>query len=295
MKHHVYGLFATAFALSLSLPLPSEAVSLEVEARPQHAAVDALPILGLVKTRSRVDFRLRGKITKRRARWAKQMVTLLVQDVQKRFLNLPGDQRGLEAAEQVEVCLFESNAAYRRFVTEVFGPDRFQHNLGFYAPYHRLLAADLSRDPASLKHELIHPLLADAGGFPLWLEEGLAELYAGASLTKGKLCFGAKHRLGILRSAKRSGRLPGPEELAGADDRVLYGGEGLPYYALARFVLLYLQRQDPVRLERFVADMRKTTQAQERTDVIHKHLKWSTFLDWMEKIEANKPPRGRRK
>ncbi len=75
MKLYVYGLCAAAFALSLFVPLPSEAVSLEVEARPQHAAVESLPILGLVKTRSRVDFRLRGKITKRRARWAKQMVT----------------------------------------------------------------------------------------------------------------------------------------------------------------------------------------------------------------------------
>ena len=286
MKHTLHGLCLASLALFLSLSQRTEAVSLEIEARPRHAAVEALPVLGLVKTRSRVDFRLRGKITKRRARWAKQMVRLLVRDVQKRFLTLPGDKRGLEAAERVEVCLFESNAAYRRFVTEVFGPERFQHNLGFYAPYHRLLAADLSGDPASLKHELIHPLLADAGGFPLWLEEGLAELYAGANQSKGKLRFGIGHRLGILKSARRSGRLPSPKELARADDRVLYCGDGLPYYALARLVLLYHQQQDPASLDRFVADMRKTTRARDRTAVIHKHMKWSAFLEWMKKIEA---------
>jgi hypothetical protein len=82
--------------------------------------------------------------------------------------------------------------------------------VGFEAnPYH------------SVFHEYVHALLQANVRLPLWLNEGLAEFYAGTHIEKNRVLLGRPHALTILYLRERA-LLPLPELLGATMESPLY-------------------------------------------------------------------------
>ena len=228
-------------------------VSLDEVRHELNPAVEALPVLGRFGLANQTRLVVRGQVSTAQARRLLKLIRVERADLFRRFGH-GGDHSG---TRPIQVCLFSGTAAYRVFVRSVFGPDTFEDDLGFFAPYQRLVGVDLRRGTAALRHELVHALLFDAPGrLPYWAEEGLASLYAGGKAgSKGSFTFQKDHRLDGLLNAKAANRLPGFDRLTASDDRQVYGLRWRSYYALGRFVMLYLPRRG--KLTTFVAAARK--------------------------------------
>ncbi len=186
---------------------------------------------------------------------ARSMVTLARQvyaDVNRRFV-AAGARRARPLP--VTLCLLATERGYRDFVDRQFGPG--DHSpLGFYDPSDRIAVVNLARGAGNLRHELVHPLLGDDfPGIPSWLNEGIGALY-GTSVPGrgGRFRFLVNYRLRDLQSALRAGDLPDLDALAGADEQEVYGDRAMVYYALSRYLLLYLEQQG--ELERFYRAVR---------------------------------------
>jgi hypothetical protein len=207
-----------------------------------------------------------------------RLVRAVHADVLKRFGS--GDASGRRA---IQVCLFETTAGYEAFVQAVFGPDTFEDDLGFFSPYRRLVGVDLQRrGEGVLRHELVHALQIDnPGKLPYWVEEGLAGLYVDAKSTNAGFAFQAGHRLAELRRLRKNGRLPSLDELTASDDRQVYGPAWRGYYALGRYVLLYLDRLG--KLQGFCQALRKgpRTPAGQRL-LLAGALEQKAFWVWVE-------------
>jgi hypothetical protein len=273
--------FVGAGLILLMTASETRAVSLEEVKHERHSSVAGLPEFARVGKAGQTIFILRGRLSKARAKQMSKLATSLHRDVSRRFLK-GTDKSGLRP---VDVCLFNSSEAYRKFVTEVVDDDTFQDDLGFYVPYRRLVVADIERNLGSLRHELVHVLLRDdLGSVPYWLDEGLASLYVSVKPTKKRLHFLVNYRLNQLRAARAAGRLPDFEKLASSDDRNVYGSNHRAYYSLAQFLLLYLERQG--KLEKFVRRMlSKPASTKWQLAVLNEYFDFKKFLAWTEKLK----------
>jgi hypothetical protein len=115
---------------------------------------------------------------------------------------------------------------------------------------------NLARGAGNLRHELVHPLLGDDfPTIPSWLNEGIGALY-GTSVPgrAGRFRFLVNYRLRDLQAALRAGDLPGVDALVDSGEDQVYGERAMVYYALARYLLLYLDAQG--RLDGFYRDVR---------------------------------------
>ncbi len=256
-------LFTTALAVLAMSTGPANGVSLEEERHETPPAVDDLPVLGRVGQGTQPRLVIRGALASKRAERVVGLVRAVHEDVLGRF-GAP-DASGRRA---IQVCLFATTATYEAFVESVFGPETFEDDLGFFSPYRRLVGVDLQRrGEGVLRHELVHALQIDhRGKLPYWVEEGLAGLYVDAERTEAGFAFKAGHRLDQLRRLRKDGRLPTFAELTASDDRQVYGRRWRGYYALGRYVLLYLERQK--KLTAFCRALRKG----ERTPVRQRRL-----------------------
>jgi hypothetical protein len=260
----------------------ASAVSLEEVKQERLPAVVALPEFSRVGKAGDTVFVLRGQLRESTEKRVHNLVRAVQRDVRRRFL-AGKDKSGLRP---VDVCVFDSAQAYRRFSAEVLGDDHDPTDRGFYVPYRRILAVDISRGDGPLRHELVHPLLADdPGALPYWMDEGIAMLYASALRSKRGFRFRVDHRLGYVSSAKKAGRLPWLAELAASDDRDVYGARYRAYYGLGQYLLLYLDRRG--RLEKFVKAMRGGPSSAERQlKVLKKFVSRKKFLSWVERLES---------
>ncbi len=272
---------ASAAALALILQFGASgagAVSLEEVRHEVHPAVEALPVIARSGRADQTRLVVRGRLGRAGAKKVIRRALAVRRHVLRRF-SAGGDRSG---KRPIQVCLFATTRAYEAFVERVFGPDTFQDDVGFFSPYHRLVAVDLSRKLDALSHELTHALLADEPGrLPYWVDEGLASLYVGAEHAKKGLRFSARHRLADLRAARKAGRLPGFAELTESDDRQVYGPEWRDYYSLGRFLLLYLDRRG--KLDGFVEALRadQATPARQQA-LIEGLVKPKAFWAWVE-------------
>ena len=260
------------------------AVSLEEVKHERHPRVQALPELARIGQAGDTIFILRGRLPKNRARQIERIAREVHRDVKRRFLG-NRDQTGLRP---VDVCVFASSEPYRKFAMEVMGTGEYSTDRGFFVPYQRLVVADLGRGIGGLRHELVHALLRDEfGSLPDWLDEGMAALYVTAKWTKKGYRFLVNFRLRQLRAARAAGRLPGLEKLAASDDRDVYGANYEAYYALARYLLLYLDRRG--RLEKFFIKMRSAPRSEAgQLRVLRQFVDYDAFLDWTEELEINR-------
>jgi hypothetical protein len=270
------GVFAAASGLAT--PPPAGAVSLEEQRHETPPAVAELPLLGRVGSGKQPRLVIRGRLSALVGRRLVRSVRAVHADVLQRLG--AGDASGRRA---IQVCLFATTRDYKAFVQAVFGPHTFEDDLGFFSPYQRLVGVDLERrGEGVLRHELVHALLIDAPGkLPYWVEEGLAGLYVDAERTRAGFTFQAGHRLAELKRLHRAGRLPAFDDLAASDDRQVYGAGWRGYYALGRYVLLYLERRG--ELERFCRALRqgpRTPARQQR--LLSRALSHDAFWEWVD-------------
>jgi len=258
------------------------AVSLEEVKHERHRSVEALPELARIGAAGDTIFILRGRLSKNRAKQIERITRQVHRDVKRRF---PGD-RDKAGLRPVDVCVFATSKLYRKFAKEVMGSDEYGADRGFFVPYRRLVVADLGRGVGGLRHELVHALLRDEfGSLPDWLDEGLAALYVTAKWTKKGYRFQVNFRLRQLRAARGAGRLPDLEKLAASDDREVYGKNYEAYYALSRYLLLYLERQG--RLGKFFEKIRSAPRSKEgQLKVLRQFVDYDAFLKWADGLDT---------
>ncbi len=257
--------------LWLVLATPQVASSLD--------AVEALPIVARLES-GPTTVVVRGKLSRAAARKARDLAAAVYADVNARFVQGEGP-----VSAPVSLCLFETAEAYERFVLQVFGPEPHSA-LGFYSPAERLVVANLGHSYGNLRHELVHPLLDDDfPRIPAWLNEGLAALYGTARLERGRFQFLVNYRVRDLRAALSDGTLPTLAALAHSTRAELYGDRAMTWYAMGRYVLLYMaQRGD---LESFVREVHiaDPTPAHQLA-VLSRYVSDAAFIAWAERLPA---------
>lgn len=269
-------------ALMLTILLPGAVIAAE-----RHPRVEQEPVLARIEEQGQTRIILRGVIGKRRARQMERLARAVQRDVSRRFLSAK-DKSGLPP---VDLCLFASTRSYRAFVEEIFGKDYDSSDWGFYVPRRRLVVANIGASRGNLRHELTHALLDDDfPDIPAWLNEGLGSLYGSAVRTRQGFRFLVNYRLRHLRQAHKAGLLPDLDELAASTRREVYGLNSLTYYALSRYVLLYLDRRG--KLEEFVTKLRSGSLAPDRQlEILKEYLDYDAFIEWTRKLSIK--PKGR--
>jgi len=266
----------------LSFGLEALAVSLEEVKHERPPAVASLPEFARVGAQGDTILILRGRIPKKRAKRIEKLVRAIHREVKRRFLGKQ-DKSGLRP---VELCLFESTRAYRRFVTEILGADHDQSDLGFYLPYRRLVAANLERGLRTLRHEMVHPMLEDDARwlFPHWMMEGLASLFDRVERTRKGFRFLTDHRLADVRAAIAAKTLPTLEQLAASDDRDVYGSNFRLYYGMGRYLLMYLDRKG--ELDKFVLAVRKAERKKGwQVKALRQFIDTKKFRVWIDSLK----------
>lgn len=207
-----------------------------VESAPDPAAtVELLPALGTV-ARGRTRVVVRGEVSQRRAREVVVVVDQVVEDVQRR---LTAPTRTPD--RDITLCLLPDAARLRQVSMAAFGD--VISELGFYRPDHRIAVANLGNSIGNLRHELVHALLGDDFPWiPAWLSEGIAALYGTAKADRRGFEFLVNYRLRDLQKALKAGDLPTLDNLAATTSIDVHGPRAMVWYALARYVLLYVDR-----------------------------------------------------
>lgn len=225
---------------------------------------------------------LRGDLSPKRARWAERKARQLYRDVNRRFIR-PNKADDAER-EPVDIYLFDSTAAYQKFVDEEFGPGDHSR-LGFYVPARRIVVANLKLSVGNLRHEMAHALIGDDFvDIPSWLNEGIGSLYGNVkAVRKDRLDFTVNYRLRHLREARARGELPSLARLARSGRDEVYGPEAMTYYALSRYVLLYLDRRGS--LASFYEEMRAAPRTpKKQLEVLRRFVDERTFLRWSARL-----------
>jgi len=262
-------------AVVLTLVLPGSLLAGE-----RHARVDREPVLVRIEEEGQTRIILRGVIKKKRARRMERLARAVQRDISRRFLT-DKDKSGLPP---VDLCLFASTRSNRAFVVEVFGEDYDSSDWGFYVPRRRLVVANIGASRGNLRHELTHALLDDDfPDIPAWLNEGLGSLYGSAVRTKKGFKFLVNYRLRHLRQALKAGLLPDLDELANSTRRDVYGLNSLAYYALSRYLLLYLDRRG--KLDEFMTKLRQGPLTPARQlKILKEYVDYDAFIDWTKKL-----------
>jgi hypothetical protein len=246
----------------------------------RHPRVSKEPVLARIGEDGQTRIVMRGKIGKRRARRMERLARAVQRDLVRRFLSTSDKS----VFPPVDLCLFASTRSYRAFVREVFGEGYDVSDWGFYVPGRRLVVANIGASRGNLRHELTHALLDDDfPDIPDWLNEGLGSLYGSAVRTKKGFRFLVNYRLRHLRKALETGRLPNLEELANSTRRDVYGLNSPAYYALSRYLLLYLDRR--CQLDEFVRKLRRgpLTPASQ-LQLLEEYIDYDAFIQWTKKL-----------
>lgn len=218
---------------------------------------------------------VRGELPQARRRALVSLVSLVVADVERRFT-----ERG-EPESPVTLLLFQRPARYREVARSLREP--LISELGFYLPDRRIAIANVGNSTGNLRHELVHPLLGDDfPGIPAWLNEGIAALYGSSKPTKRGFQFLVNYRLRDLQRALRANRLPTLHQLATVSAAEFYGRQAMTYYALARYVLLYADREG--RLGALYAELRAATSPADHARILAKHVDEDSFRAWARKL-----------
>jgi hypothetical protein len=231
------------------------------------------PVLAEVKG-ARARIVVRGELSPARGKQLVSLVTTVVSDVERRFLARH------DADPTVTLLLFDDAATYREAALTLRDP--LVSELGFYLPDRRIAIANIGNSVGNLRHELVHPLLGDDfPGIPAWLNEGIAALYGSSTPTKRGMQFLVNYRLRDLQRALKAGTLPTVEQLARSTEAELYGKQAMVYYALARYVLLYVDRQGT--LGQLYAELRAAKRS-EHAAVLAKYVNEDSFRVWARKL-----------
>lgn len=248
------------------------------EAARLRVLISDLPVIAYVD-RGPTPIVIRGRVTAADIPGLVTEVELVHADVSRRLL-APRTTRH----PPVDLVLYEDDVEYQAIA---LGYARVPAGQGFYRPDARVAAVNLARGRGNLRHELVHPLIVD--DFPLipaWLNEGIASLYGGARLDRGRLRFEVDARVRDLHAAMAEDRLPGRRRVALADRPELYGRDGATYYAVSQHVVLYLQRTG--QLARYYRTGR--ADPTRRAAALAAAIDWRRFERWAWRLRAGAPP-----
>lgn len=238
-----------------------------------HAAPADIPALGNVDgARARVV--VRGVIPTKRQRELVTLVSSIIADVERRFVT------GDDAAAPVTLLLFTDGARYRTEALALRTP--LISELGFYLPDRRVAIANVGNSVGNLRHELVHPLLGDDyPTIPSWLNEGIASLYGSAKVGKRGVTFLVNYRLRDLQRALKANALPTVAELARTTSDQFYGARAMVFYALARYVLLYVDHQG--KLGELYTKLRAADVA-DHPAILTSYVDERRFLAWVRRL-----------
>jgi hypothetical protein len=256
----------------------------------RHPAVAELPVIAHLRG-GKTEIFVRGRLSPRTAQEAARQARWTYVDVNLRFVSGEPDA----SRPAVDLCLFETSRDYAAFVEQVFGAGSELPQSGFYMGSHRLAVADIARGMGNVRHELVHPLLGDDfPEIPPWVNEGIASLYGSARAEGTGVEFLLNHRLRHLHREMRRGRLPSLERLASSGYDDVHGARTATYYALARYLLLYLDERG--ELERFYHVLRRAPPSAERQlALLRHHVEYREFLSWARSLGPRRPgPTARR-
>lgn len=213
-----------------------------------RGAIARLPELARIESKGGTVLVLRGELTPKRKTLLVTWAQNLVADVGRRFLAEQTPKR------EVDACLFERAADYRRFADEVMGSRPSE--LGFYDSVSRVVVVNLAGGGArNMSHELTHALIGDDWPeIPSWLTEGLGSLYGGADVDARGSRYFVNYRHRDVAAALKAGTLPDVNALMRAKPEEVYGDHAMMWYGLARDFLLFQESKG--ELSRFYAALR---------------------------------------
>ena len=117
-------------------------------------------------------------------------------------------------------------------------------------------------------------------------------MYGTVRERKSSIEFRVNYRLRHLRQAARRGELPKLRELAYSSRRELYGDDALTYYAMSRYVLLYLDQQD--KLTSVYRSMRKSGDDRDKhRELITKEVDYKRFVRWSKRLKLRRKRKRR--
>ncbi len=145
------------------------------------------------------------------------------------------------------IWLFDGADSYRRHARQIFG-DIPSTPYGYYSSRHGALIMNIQTGGGTLVHEIVHPYVeADFPRCPAWLNEGLGSLFEQCHEVEGHIRGLTNWRLQGLQEAIREQRMVRLSALVATGTDEFYGpGSGL-HYAMARYLLYWLQEQDRLR------------------------------------------------
>jgi hypothetical protein len=261
----------TALLLVALVAAPAHAAP---RTKQMQATIDAVPELATV-ARGRTRIVVRGNVPKAKQKELVELVEHVVADVQRRFLDAKGDPH-----QEVTLLLFSDDKRYRE-VGAVFGP--IPSDWGYYRDEQRLAIANVGVSIGNLRHELAHPLVGDDfPNIPTWLNEGIGALYGTAQWSRGRFEFLVNYRLRDLQRALAAGTLPTIAELAGSSDEDVHGDRAMVYYAMGRYVLLYLDRQG--KLGKLYAELRAAPDSAQRK-ILAAYVDDKAFRTWAKQLK----------
>jgi hypothetical protein len=216
---------------------------------------------------------VRGELSKSAQRDALRITDEVVADVARRFTR---SAKHPDAA--VTLCLLPTE---QRFVAiaRSFGEEP-PSTWGFYRPDHRIAIINWGQSVGNLRHELVHPLIADDfPDIPAWLNEGVAALYGTAKPTAHGFEFLVNYRLRDLQRAIKAGTLPTVRELALSTEPDVHGATAPTYYAMARYVLLFVERKG--KLAALYGELRVASgDAHKQADILASYVDDAKFVAW---------------
>jgi hypothetical protein len=244
------------------------------EAERVRAAVEALPVLGEIDA-GPTPVVVRGNLRPRRARDMVALARRVKADVDRRFV---ADRA--TPSSTVTLCLFDDADEYMAMVAAFDDDD--PSAWGFYRGDLRVAVANLSAGVGNLRHELVHPLIGDDfPAMPAWLNEGMGALY-GTAKPRGADGFEPQvnYRLRDLQRAIRDGTLPSLAELTASDRADVYSDRAPTFYALGRYLLLYLHRRG--RLDTVYAALRDAgADPAAHLEILRAEIDEAAFVRWV--------------
>ena len=243
------------------------------EAERVRAAVEALPVLGEIDAGA-TPVVVRGNLRPRRAREMVALVRQVKADVDRRFVAARATP-----APAVTLCLFDDADAYAAMVATFDDDD--PSAWGFYRGDLRVAVANLAASTGNLRHELVHPLIGDDfPAIPAWLNEGMGALYGTAKPTRDGFEPQVNYRLRDLQRAIRDGTLPSFAELVASDGDDVYSDRAPTFYAMGRYLLLYLHRRG--RLDAVYAALRDAGRDPDaHLAILRAEIDEAAFVEWV--------------
>lgn len=186
--------------------------------------------------------------------------------------------------EILDVWLFRDKESYETNAEKLFG-SKPTTPFGYYSSKDRALVMNIATGGGTLVHEIVHPFVeANFPDCPPWFNEGLGSLFEQCDEVNGEIRGLTNWRLKGLQEAIRADRLPSIEDLCGYAQFAFYGAGRGEHYAMARYLLYWLQEKGLLRsyYKRFHAARKEDPTGY---DTLVAVLDSKDMKDWQERWE----------